>query len=427
MWTTGAAVPAFVGRAPIRVVPPPQPVGFLNQIFGVPKTPGVPNTIEKPSKYPSVLHLRSGDNIRCSVTKIDERGVTLVTASADATFVPNDQVMALELVVDTTAGSISKTKQERLLMTPRMQRASPPTHLIRSAKGDYLRGRLVAMDDLQLEMEIRLESKTIPRTAVARIIWLQLEAKEPKAAAAAPDEPPAGQIRLQTLDRDGKRLTMVGEGFAETTISGHNDILGPCRVDVSGIDRLYLGSAVELAAAELPFHQWKPRVAPDPIDTSGDDEEDIAASSPLVGKPAPDFEIALVGGRRFRWDDYRGKIVVLDFWASWCGPCMQTLPLVDKVAQEFVAQDVCLVAINLQETPAQIKQTLEKLHLETTVGLDVDGAVAKKYGATAIPQTVIIGRDGNVARVFIGGNAQFDEQLRTAVQNVLTGKPESTE
>jgi len=85
------------------------------------------------------------------------------------------------------------------------------------------------------------------------------------------------------------------------------------------------------------------------------------------------------------------------------------------------------VAVNLQETPDQIKQTLDKLQLKTTVGLDVDGAVAKKYGATAIPQTVIIGRDGNVARVFVGGSSQFDDQLRSALQSVLSGKPETTE
>jgi thiol-disulfide isomerase/thioredoxin len=204
-------------------------------------------------------------------------------------------------------------------------------------------------------------------------------------------------------------------------------VLGPCRVDISGIDRLYLGSAVELAAAVLPFHQWKPRVAPDPIDGGDEEEQSTGAASPLVGKPAPGFEIGLVGGGQFKWDDYRGKVVVLDFWASWCGPCMQSLPLVDKVAQEFIPQGVCLVAVNLQETPEQIKQTLAKLHLETTVALDTDGGVAKKYGATAIPQTVIIGRDGNVARVFVGAGAQFDEQLRAALADVLAGKPDSDE
>ena len=153
----------------------------------------------------------------------------------------------------------------------------------------------------------------------------------------------------------------------------------------------------------------------DPLSDSGEDEQTNGAASPLVGKPAPDFEIDLVGGGRFHWSDYRDKIVVLDFWASWCGPCMQALPQVDKVAREFAGQDVCLVAVNLQETSDQVKQTLERLHLETKVGLDTDGTVAKKYGTTAIPQTVIIGRDGNVARVFVGGGSRFDEALRLAL------------
>ena len=111
---------------------------------------------------------------------------------------------------------------------------------------------------------------------------------------------------------------------------------------------------------------------PDALAASSDDEQDTGTDSALVGKPAPEFEIGMVGGGRFRWDDYRGKIVVLDFWASWCGPCMATLPSVDKVAGEFAAQDVCLIAVNLQETPDQIKPTLERLHLETKVAPDVE-------------------------------------------------------
>jgi thiol-disulfide isomerase/thioredoxin len=281
----------------------------------------------------------------------------------------------------------------------------------------------MAMDDLQLEMEIRLEPKTIPRTAVARIIWLHPETAE----TSTPVESPARQLRLQALDREGKRLTLFGENFAESVISGHNDVLGNCRVDVRGIDQLYFGSAVEVAAADLPFHQWKLSFAPDPVGASGAEDQNGGGESPLVGKPAPEFEIALVDGGQFRWSDYREKIVVLDFWASWCGPCMQALPQVDKVAQEFADQDVCLVAVNLQETPDQVKQTLERLHLETKVGLDTDGSVAKKYGTTAIPQTVIVGRDGNVARVFVGGGSRFDESLRSALQSVVTGKPEATE
>ena len=101
------------------------------------------------------------------------------------------------------------------------------------------------------------------------------------------------------------------------------------------------------------------------------------------------------------------------------------MPQVDKVAREFADRDVMLVAVNLEETPERIQAALARLKLDTTVALDRDGRVAEKYGATAIPQTVIIDREGKVARLFVGGGARFDEQLRTALQNVLEPRAET--
>ena len=138
-----------------------------------------------------------------------------------------------------------------------------------------------------------------------------------------------------------------------------------------------------------------------------------------VGKPAPAIELDLLAGGKFRLDDCKGKVVVLDFWASWCGPCLQAMPQVDKVAREFSEQGVTLIAINLEETPDKIKNALMRLGLETAVALDTNGRVAERYGAFDIPQTVIIGRDGKVARLFVGGGTRFDEHLRQALKAVL--------
>ena len=114
-------------------------------------------------------------------------------------------------------------------------------------------------------------------------------------------------------------------------------------------------------------------------------------------------------------------MVVLDFWATWCGPCLQAMPQVDKVTREFKDQGVELIAVNLQEGPKQIKAMLERHKLDMTVALDADGAVAQKYKANAIPQTVIVDRDGTVSRLFIGGGPHFDDQLREALKAVLAG------
>ena len=95
--------------------------------------------------------------------------------------------------------------------------------------------------------------------------------------------------------------------------------------------------------------------------------------------------------------------MVLDFWATWCGPCMQSLPLVEEVVKEFTGQDVRLFAVNMEEQPDQIKAVLERHKMKFPVVLDRDGAVAARYAVTAIPQTVLIDRDGKIARLFVGG------------------------
>ena len=383
---------------------------------------GAASSGEKPSKYPSVLHLRSGDNIRCSVTKIDERGVTLVTAAADATFVPNDQVMALELMVDSRgAGRLPKTKQERLLMTPRMQRASPPTHLIRSTSGDYLRGRLVALDDLQLEMEIRLESKTIPRTTVARIIWLHPEA--PRRLPRPSNLPPVKSgcrrsTRRQTPDDVRRKLCRHRPSRAITTCSGNAAST----------------STESTVVSRLGGRRWPPRIcpsingspacAPDPLGI-------LRRGRTRTPPPIRRWSASRLPSSRSIWSAasvFAGTIIAARSSSSTFGPpgvgpacrrCRRSTKLPrNSPTRAFVSsRSIC------RKRPTRSSKRSTSCISRPSVALDVDGAVAKKYGATAIPQTVIVGRDGNVARVFVGGSSHFDEQLRSAVESVWPARP----
>ncbi len=86
----------------------------------------------------------------------------------------------------------------------------------------------------------------------------------------------------------------------------------------------------------------------------------------------------------------------------------------------FKPEEVRLIAVNLQETAEKVTGLLERQKLHVTVALDRDGSVAEKYKAVAIPQTVVIGRDGNVARLFVGGGPHLEEQLKEAIKAVLS-------
>jgi len=144
------------------------------------------------------------------------------------------------------------------------------------------------------------------------------------------------------------------------------------------------GAFIEAEAVQLPYHPWKLHHATEPQFVQAE-EGDAASTAPagtesaLVGQAAPDFELDRLDGQTFRLSDHQGRIVVLDFWASWCGSCRPSMPLVDRVVRQFADQSVTLVAVNLQERPEQIASMLERDELEIPVALDRDGVVAAKY------------------------------------------------
>ena len=427
-----AASIVYRDSPPAPKAPPQQQARVVQQAGVARVTTGVKVEATKPASRPTkpVLHLRSGDTIPCEVTAIDEKGVSFTSANTDATFIPHAQLKVLELFPGVNAVPIPKPKKERLLMLPRMQRDNPPTHLIRSVDGDYLRGRIVSMDEQQLQVEIRLETKTLHRERVARIIWFHADELGETAKPPA-DTAQAVGARVQALPKDGNRLTFIAEQVSGNILSGRSEFLGACRVDLQQIDRLLIGPAIEQEASTLAFHQWRLKSAADPLaarddgSSSGDGAEGQDAA--LVGKMAPDFELDMLDGMKFRLSEKKDKILVLDFWASWCGPCLQVMPQIDKVTEEFADRGVELVAINLEETNDRVQAALDRLKLKMPVALDRNGRTAEKYGATAIPQTVIIDRGGKVVRLFVGGGPRFGDQLRAALEAVLGDKPETAD
>ncbi len=139
-----------------------------------------------------------------------------------------------------------------------------------------------------------------------------------------------------------------------------------------------------------------------------DDVAKVAAFNPptpaelLKGKMAPDFTLALMDGGSFTLSEHKGEIVILDFWATWCGPCRIAMPVLSDVAKEFADDGVSLYSVNLREGPERIRTYLKSQGLDLNVPLDSDGRIGDMYKATGIPQTVIVGRDGKVAIVHVG-------------------------
>lgn len=144
----------------------------------------------------------------------------------------------------------------------------------------------------------------------------------------------------------------------------------------------------------------------------------------LLGQPAPKFAlVTLAGDEAFELGDVLGKqVVVLDFWASWCAPCIKSLPKLAKLTEKFADENVVFYGVNLEEDTNTVQEFLEKQEIELPVLLDMQAAVAGKYGVDAIPHMVLIGLDGRVQVVHTGAPDDFEGELTRQLTALLAGE-----
>jgi len=135
--------------------------------------------------------------------------------------------------------------------------------------------------------------------------------------------------------------------------------------------------------------------------------------------PAPDGTLQLLDGSTVPLSSFMGqKVVVLDFWASWCGPCRKGLPMVQIVADYFAGSDVAFYAVNLREDAETVKKFFADAGLSLPVALD-DGTLSEAFGVNGIPHTVIIGKDGNIKSVHTGFSDDLDAKLTGEINAAL--------
>jgi len=115
-----------------------------------------------------------------------------------------------------------------------------------------------------------------------------------------------------------------------------------------------------------------------------------------------DFELQDLSGVNRRLSDYRGKVVFLNFWATWCGPCRFEMPSMEKLYRHYKDEGLEIVAVNLQEDLGSVQRFVEEYGLSFPVLLDTTGRIGATYGARSIPTTYIVDREGFVLAGTIG-------------------------
>lgn len=135
---------------------------------------------------------------------------------------------------------------------------------------------------------------------------------------------------------------------------------------------------------------------------------------PSVGKPAPDFQLSSLDGQLVSLSDLKGSPVLLNFWASWCGPCVHEMPYLQQIYEKWQVMGLVLLAINIMESPSEVDNFMQSQGLNFPVLLDSNGAIATQYDIQAIPTTFLIDSSGIVQEVRVGAfqsTAEIEESL----------------
>jgi peroxiredoxin len=137
-----------------------------------------------------------------------------------------------------------------------------------------------------------------------------------------------------------------------------------------------------------------------------------------VGRDAPPFSLLDLNGRGVTLAEMRGKVLILDFWATWCGPCVAEMPTLEAIEAEYKVKGVELWGISSEE-PSVVRKWLTQNHKTLKTLVDAEGDTSEEYMVEGIPALVVIGRDGRIRSYYIGN--QTEQSLRTAIEVALRG------
>ncbi len=145
----------------------------------------------------------------------------------------------------------------------------------------------------------------------------------------------------------------------------------------------------------------------------------LTARAESASQPAPDFTLKSKEGENLRLQEQQGNVVLINFWASWCGPCREELPHFEAMQKEYEDLGFTVLAVNVDEDPNKANVLLDDIPVSFPVLFDNNDQVSKLYDVRAMPTTVIVDRDGNKRLTHYGYKSGDEAKYETVVKALL--------
>ncbi|MCH8277939.1 MAG: TlpA family protein disulfide reductase [Proteobacteria bacterium] len=143
------------------------------------------------------------------------------------------------------------------------------------------------------------------------------------------------------------------------------------------------------------------------------------AASGMEGQVAPDFVLKSTSGENLRLSEYRGDVVMINFWATWCGPCRQEMPLLDELYRRYHRVGFHLLGVNIDDDTTRALRMVEELDLHFPVVFDTRKEVSRLYNVEAMPATILVDREGNIRHVHHGYKPGYEDKYLDQIRALL--------
>lgn len=143
------------------------------------------------------------------------------------------------------------------------------------------------------------------------------------------------------------------------------------------------------------------------------------AASGMEGQVAPDFVLKSTSGENLRLSEYRGDVVMINFWATWCGPCRQEMPLLDELYRRYHRVGFHLLGVNIDDDTTRALRMVEELDLHFPVVFDTRKEVSRLYNVEAMPATILVDREGKIRHVHHGYKPGYEDKYLDQIRALL--------